>query len=471
MTLGRQNKYFTNSLDSDVMEEILKAYGLAGTLAPTSVMHKEVVQHYATDWDFLLLRAELNGQLVFPDGGKISVDEPKTDTKPVLTLTYGVNLIEVEAEMDACSQWNTVKASSWDYARQELFEAESATATFTEPGNIAGAALAETVAPEVFELRHVGQVVTEELQAWTDAALLKSRLAKLRGRVKIRGFSGIVPGVLVNLQGCGARFNGNVYVTAVRHEVHSGTWFSHIQFGLSPAWFSHKTDIAAPPANGMMVPMHGLQIGVAVELADPDGEHRVLVRLPVLDNEARGVWARVSMLDAGENRGSFFRPEIGDEVVVGFLNDDPRDPVILGMLHSSAKSPWHIADDENHIKGFHSRNSMRMVFDDEKTILTVDTPAGNKLVFSEDDASITIEDQHGNLIKMSDAGIALNSVKDIKMEAAANIEIKAATNLTAEGGANVDVSAGAAISAKGSASAEFSSSGATALKGSVVQIN
>ena len=37
--------------------------------------------------------------------------------------------------------------------------------------------------------------------------------------------------------------------------------------------------------------------------------------------------------DAGENRGSFWRPEIGDEVVLGFLNSDPRDAIILGMLN------------------------------------------------------------------------------------------------------------------------------------------
>ncbi len=471
MTLGRKSKYFVDSLDSDVIEEILGEYSLADTVEATTVMHKEIVQHYITDWDFVLLRAEMNGQLVFPEGAKINVNEPITEGEPVLTLTYGANLIDLEAELDARSQWKAVKATSWDYAGQALFEAEASEASFAEPGNLSGADLAETASPEFFELRHTGQVVTEELQAWADAAMLKSRLSKSRGRLQIKGFPDVKPGVLVKLQGCGERFNGNVYVTGVRHEVHSGTWFSHIQFGLSQEWFAEKVEVAEVPANGMMGPMHGLHVGVAVELADPDGEHRVLVKLPVLDNEARGVWARVATLDAGDNRGSFFRPEIGDEVIVGFLNDDPRDPVILGMAHSSAKPAWHTADDDNHIKGYHSRGSMRLVFDDETNILTIDTPAGNKLVLSEDESSITLEDQHGNLIKMNDAGIEITSIKDIKMEAAANIEIKAGADLKAEGGANVDLKAGAVMKATGSASAEYSSSGATALKGATVQIN
>ena len=163
---------------------------------------------------------------------------------------------------------------------------------------------------------------------------------------------------------------GKVYVTAVRHEVYDGAWFTHIQYGLSPEWFSHKTDITAPPANGMVASVHGLQIGSTVQLeSDTDGEFRVLVKLPTLDNEARGIWARVCTLDAGDTRGTFFRPEIGDEVIVGFLNGDPRDAVILGMLHSSAKAAWHEVTDDNHIKGFQSRGQMRWVFDDEKTKL------------------------------------------------------------------------------------------------------
>lgn len=33
-----------------------------------------------------------------------------------------------------------------------------------------------------------------------------------------------------------------------------------------------------------------------------------------------------------------FLPEVEDEVIVGFLNDDPRDPIIQGMVHSSVKA-------------------------------------------------------------------------------------------------------------------------------------
>ncbi len=472
MTLGRKNKYFENQKDSEIMETVLGSYGVKGDVETTDVQHKELVQFHLTDWDFLLSRAELNGKLAFAEGDKINIKKPNTSGDPVLTLTYGSNLLDIEAEIDSRTQWKSVKASSWDYARQSLADNTTSAASFEEPGNLDGATLAGAVSPDVLELRHTGQVLPQELKAWTEAAMLKSRMAKVRGRAKIAGNSGAKPGSLIKLEGCGARFNGKVYVTGVRHEISAGAWYTHLQFGLSPEWFSRRPDIAETMSGGLAPAIHGLQIGLTVQLEnDPDGEDRILVKLPILDNQAKGVWARVCTLDAGQDRGSFFRPEIGDEVIVGFLNDDPRDAVVLGMLHSSTKpAPWPGKDD-NHIKGWQTRSKMKFFFDDEKKIVTLETPAGNQFVISEDEKSITLKDQNGNTFKMSENGIEIKSIKDFKMEAAQNMEAKAGQNLKAEGSMNAELKAGTQLTAKGGASAEFSSGGATQLKGSMVKIN
>ena len=61
MTVGRKNGYFTDSKDSDVIGEILSANGVKGKVDATKVTHTEIVQHYMTDWDFDLSRAEANG--------------------------------------------------------------------------------------------------------------------------------------------------------------------------------------------------------------------------------------------------------------------------------------------------------------------------------------------------------------------------------------------------------------------------
>lgn len=471
MTVGRHSKYFEDSKDSDAISEVLGAYGLAGDVDATQLKHKEIVQHNATDWDFVLTRADMNGMLVLADDGKVNVKKPDTGAKAELTLVYGATIYEFEAELDARSQYKSVKAVSWDYAGQAITEAVSDSAPFKEPGNIDGAKLADAVGPSELVLRHSGQVLTPELQAWADACMLKSRLAKIIGRARFEGFSKIKPGKMVELKGVGARFNGGVYITAVRHELVDGAWYTNAQFGLSSEWFSARPDVSDLPAGGLMPAIHGLQIGKVVALeGDPDGEDRIQVTLPVIDPAGNGVWARLASLDAGANRGWVIRPEIDDEVIVGFINADPRDAVVIGQLHSSNKpSPIPGADD-NHIKGYTSRSEMKVTFDDENIVLTIETPAGNSIVVTEKDKSIVITDQNKNLLEMAPGGITIKSPKDIKIEASGKIDIKASMDLSMEG-LNIKGKANAQLKMEGQAGSELSSSAITTVKGSMVMIN
>ena len=86
----------------------------------------------------------------------------------------------------------------------------------------------------------------------------------------------------------------------------------------------------------------------------------------MISKDDEGIWARVASLDAGKERGFFFRPEIGDEVVVGFLDEDPRHAVILGMMSSSALPAPMKGSDDNHEKGYVSRSGMRLTFNDDR---------------------------------------------------------------------------------------------------------
>ena len=471
MCFGRKNKYFEDSKDSEILEEILGEYGLKGKVDATKAKHKEVVQYHSTDWDFLMSRAEVNGLLVMPNDGKVDIKAPDTSSAPVLNLVYGGNLLSFEAEMNAQNQWASVAGSAWDYSNQALFESESTSAKFKENGNIDGKKLSEVIGLKKFELRHSGQLKTEELQAWTDAAILKSRLAKIRGNAKFIGYADIKVGDTVKLQGVGDRFNGTAYVTAIRQELLDGAWFTHAQFGLDPKWFIHKKDIVEPDAAGLLPGIKGLQIGKVVQLeGDPEGDDRILVKLPIIDNAAKGVWTRLASLDAGQNRGWVIRPEIDDEVIIGFINGDPRDSVALGMLHSSAKPAPIDAKDDNHEKGYVTRSEMKVLFDDEKKIITIETPAGNSIVISEEDKAITITDQNKNKAVMEPAGITMKSPKDINIEADGNINIKATMNLAMEG-LNVNGKAKTALKMEGSASAELNGGGTAIVKGGMVMIN
>lgn len=463
LTLGPKSKYFIDKKDSEAIEELIDAYGLEKEIQSTPVQHKDLVQYSCTDWDFMLTRAEVNGQVCMVEDGKIIIKSPSLDGEPLKTFSYGDSVLDFDATIDARDQYQAVKASSWDPSARELLEVEAQDPGIAGNGNLSPVDLATVIGLDHLLLTHTGRVDQEELQAWADAQLLKKQLAKVRGRVGFMGTSEIKPGDLIQLEGLGERMNGKVYVSGVRHEIGRGTWKTDAQFGLCPDWFAEKRGVNAMPASGLLPAMQGLQIGIVSQLQeDPDGEDRILVKLPIISPADAGIWARVAGLDAGNNRGSIFRPEIGDEVVVGFLNNDPRDPIILGGLHSSSMPSPIAGADDNHEKGFVSRSEMKLIFNDEKKSLTLQSPGGKSIAMDEDAGTLKLQDENGNKLMMNADGITIESKKKIILKTSDDIEVE---------GKDIKHTASANFKADGTAGIELTSSAIAKLKGSLVQIN
>lgn len=462
LTVGRKNATFFDQKDSDVISAVLQAAGVAADVESTSVSHAQLVQFRASDWDFLLARAEANGKLVLTTGDKVVVKAPAAGGSPVLQLQFGATILELDAQIDARSQFEAVKGVTWDPAQQALIETEAADPGVTKPGNLSSSDLASVTGQDTYQLRHAA-LSQEEAQAWADGAWLRSKLSKVSGRVKCEGIATVKPGDVITLSGVGERCGGDVYVTGVRHDfdtVHA--WKTHLQFGSLDRAASEEHELAAARAGALLPGVRGLQIGTVTGNEDGTGEHMVRVRLPLVDG-GDGVWARAASPDAGTERGFFFRPEIGDEVVVGFLEDDPRRAVILGGLHSSAKAAPLQGSDDNHQKVYQSRSKMRLFFDDDKKIVRLETPAGNKLSLSEEDQGIKIEDQNGNKIELGPDGVKIESGKAIELRAGTNLNLESGTSLSAKGGTELKL--------EGASGAELSSTAITTVKGSLLKLN
>ena len=463
LTQVKRSASYSDVLDSDVFGSLLSRYGITADVKPTETVHATLIQYASTDWDFLLSRAEANGMMVYTNLGKVEIRKPDFSGKPAVALRYGSTMLLFEADLDARGQVTGVKGEAWDLAGQELIVSEGQGMSLPRLGNIESKALAQVMGDPLCLLGHGGHRSEQELRKWADARLIKAHLARIRGRVKCTGVAEVNPGGLLELQGVGDRFSGKAFVSGVRHEIREGTWTTEAAFGLSDRWFSEEFQVSEQPATGLLPAVSGLQIGVVSGLeGDPEGEARIKVTLPLVHPDAEGVWSRIASLDAGDNRGSFFRPEIGDEVVLGFLNDDPRDPVVLGMLHSSAKPPPTQAADTNNEKGFVTRSGMRIWFHDEKKRIAVETPGGRALVLDDDAGSVELKDASGNQFKMDSDGIAL--------ESAGALKIKAGTTLSIEG-VNAALKGSGTFTAEGSGSVELKSAGTMVIKGSIVQIN
>lgn len=465
MTLKKKSRYFHELTDSELCEELIAAYPLEmGTIESTDFAHARLVQVHSSDWDFLLARANACGKMLFTDDGVVHFKAPDLASEPVLSLTYGANILSFDAELDARTQWGRVIGESWDGASQELLSQEAADNPVTESGNLSSTDLAEQAGLEEQLFKHAGQLPAEELQSWIDTEWLKSKLAKLRGQVSFHGFSEVKPGDLVELQGLGDRFNGLVWVSAVRHDVSQGNWTTHLQLGMEDDWLEEWSKESQKGfVTNVIPPIQGLQVGIVSALQDdPEGEFRVQVRLPLVAADDEGIWSRIATLDAGENRGTFFLPEIGDEVIVGFLNNDPRDAIVLGMLNSSSKPGAFDASDENPEKGYVSREGLKVVFNDDEKSITIATPEGKTMQLSEDSGQVLLEDEHGNSFSMSDSGIEVASSSDMVFKANGNIEFE---------GTNLELKSNAQLVLSGAASTELNSSGVLKIEGSLVQIN
>jgi Rhs element Vgr protein len=480
MTVGRKNANYVDLKDCDIIQQIIGNYGgLSSDVGATSTQHGELVQYYCTDWDFLLSRAEANGLLVLVDDGKVTVRAPQGDAPASLQVTYGVDLIELDTEIDARTQLSQVKAASWDDETQALVEEAASASSLTGQGNLASSDLSGVVNLTSFRLQTNAKLASDFLRGWAKARQLKAELARIRGRMRFQGNAQAKIGGVIALAGVGDRFNGNVYVTAVRHEIAKGNWVSEVEIGLSEDWFAERRDLVAPPASALVPGVEGLQIGVVTKLdEDPDADYRVQVRVPLLQAENEGVWARLGNFYASSGIGAFFVPEIDDEVVLGYLNNDPAHPVILGSLYSKQrKAPYELAA-ENNTKALVTRSELKLELDEEKKVITILTPAGNEIVLSDDGKSILVQDQTNNKVELTETGITLDSPKDIQIKATGKIsltangaiDIKSSADVSVQG-LNVSNQANVGFSAQGSASAEVSSGGQTTVKGAMVMIN
>ena len=480
LTVARNNARFFEKTDSEVIEELITNAELSADVEQTSVQHEQRVQNNATDWDYLVTRAEVNGQIVIVNDGSVSVGKPEVSGDAELVVRLGDSIMELNAELDAVSQLPLVTCKGWDSTNQSVLSSKASEPSVNKQGNLDGKALVKTLNVKEFELQSFGDQPKDGLESWANAQLLKSRLARIRGRVSFPGNSKPHPGGLVELAGLGKRFNGKAFVSSVQHVIEAGDWTTQVGFGLSRTWFSEQHNhVQAVPAAGLQPGTTGLQIAKVKQThEDPRGERRIKVSLPMVNDAQDDLWVRIASPYATSTAGICFLPEEGDEVVIGFLDSDPGSPIVLGSLHSVPRPAPCVPDSENRNKAIVSKSQMKISFDDVDKVLQIETPGGHIVSLSDKEQSILITDSNQNTMTMDSTGISLNTPKDVSIKATGKvmvegtggIDLKSSADLTQQG-QNIEINADAALSAKGAASAELSASGQTSVKGATVMIN
>lgn len=492
MTLQRRNEYYLDMTDSDIIAQVVGKYDVSFTPeSPTKKVHKEVVQYHSSDWDFILSRADVNGKAITVEDGEIKLMEPTVKSKPVLDLTFGDDFNKANFSLDGASQINSVKCTAWNMNDQKIISSES-----SEPSDsfqkqcdssLDGLALSNEFMSEPFELHLTGPIDEKELKEWADARLKKSRLARVLGDVTFQGSSEVSLDNFITLKKTGKYFDGDAYISKIVHTIEEGNWLTDVGLGLGNDWFTEsKSNVQTASASGLLPGIEGLYNGVVKKIHDdPDGELRVLVDVPVIKEAGDGIWARMSKYYASNDAGIFFYPEEQDEVVLGFLHNDPRFPIILGSMYSKKRvtptdttETQMIPDADNSIKGIVTKNQLKVVFEDKKKNIIIQTPNKNQITLSDEREEIIIIDQHKNTIEMNSKGIKMSSPSgdivieggNITISARQKVDITANSTATMEGKQSVTAK-GATATLEGTGTTTVKGGMATNISGGMVKIN
>lgn len=482
------NEVFEGKKDSEIISNLLSKAGIDKSIKPTQIVHDFLPKYNVNDWDFILQRVAKNGMLLFNSDNKIEVVVPKSSGSAVLEVVHGKSTIAFSAQVDSSSQLGDSSFLSWDPFTEKKVESRAKEPSIDKYGNLDGPSLASNTSPKKNSIQYPQPIAPSEAKVLGDAEIVKSRLAKLVGKVRVKGVNHVKLGDAIVLRGFGKRFDGQVLVTSIEHHLNAGIYETSIGFGFKEYLpkISHSINVESLVPN-----IQGLHIGTVTKIdKDPDNQYRIKLQIPSFKLSGEGLWARLSHFYSSKDSGSFFVPEKGTQVVVGFIAQDPRYPIILGSLYTKKNSPYTKIESANDLKAIISREKLTIEFDEKNKMITVQSGDSNRLVISENDASnwrgwkvkkgFTISDSNGNTIITSESGISLESKKDISINAKGIVKITGSKGVELNGpggsgikaaGNNVSLKASSKFTAKGGSGADLSAGGSVNIKGASVNIN
>jgi len=176
--------------------------------------------------------------------------------------------------------------------------------------------------------------------------------------------------------------------------------------------------------------MQSAMLARVVSIDDPEARDRVQLRLFAfdgVDDQDAPLWARVVCPFAGDERGAFFMPDVGDEVLVVFVQGDARYPLVLGGLwNGSSAAPAALGSEGNRFKRIRSKNGVVVTLDDRQgqESLVLETPAGQRVTLGDGPSTITVEDANGNRVVMNGSSIAFSAAAKLRIDAP-QVEISA----------------------------------------------
>ncbi|MFT4924930.1 MAG: Rhs element Vgr protein [Phenylobacterium sp.] len=421
MTRCRRSRVFAAKPEADILREVVDGYkrwDLTLNISAALNEQEQLVQHECSDWDFLVCRAQANGLVVMLEGHNIHMVDPttiKVGQEIKLEQAHISRLSIHSLHQQAIGEMTTGMHNPHDATKPQLFKATAS--------DLAGL-ISHDLSPKPGtdkQHRFAGVYGSDtEAQDWGKGLLARNKLSQVQGWLDT---TGIVASQLlerIEIKNV-AEIDSSTLISGLDIQIDADKISTRLHFGLSEVSFADYYAVHSAPAANLLPGINGLQIGRVDKFkTDPNRQDRIRVLLPQLESEQQSLWARCIFADAGHERGVVFSPQEGDEVLVGFLNDDPRHAVILGSLYTSkAKKPFAVNAEKKPDCGIVVKPGLALSFHNEEkkeaiclqtpgeSTLTPDIDGNTLLLQNSGDHGISLTDRHKNSLIMNEAGIEL----------------------------------------------------------------
>lgn len=369
LTLLPHSRVFHQHDDNTVLKELLQSAGVkliqeAGEQLGSK--HDQLVQFRLSDWQFIRSRLLSTNCWLLPDATSDGVViRPLSDAaKAPRTLARNsrdYTLYEINLSFDNRFTLDSLSLRGWDIAAQRLTTEEKSQASAFRPW------IPDVKAehPRSWQQNYTlaFSVMPEgALNTLSKSWLNHQQMTGVQGHIVLAGTRDFAPGDSLTLSRFGAGLDGTAILSGVNQ-----------QFDAQNGWLSEL--VIGMPASMLepVQPVRSLHIGTVADFTtDPQHLDRIAIHLPALNLPDSVIYARLSKPWASKASGFCFYPEPGDEVVVGFIDSDPRYPMILGAMHNPKNTAPFPPDEKNNRKGLVVRNNGNaqalMIDTDEKTL-------------------------------------------------------------------------------------------------------
>lgn len=145
--------------------------------------------------------------------------------------------------------------------------------------------------------------------------------------------------------------------------------------------------------------INGVVIGLIIDL-DP-ATPALKLSFPWMSPAQNSNWAPIATLMAGNNRGSYCMPELGDEVLVAFEHGNFDHPFVVGFLWNGVDKP---PANKQELRLIRSKNGHEIAIYDP-------APAAG------DQGYVKISDAHGNVVKLANGMLSITGVGTLQINA------------------------------------------------------